>query len=492
MLVLLVLLAAVSCTTGNKNPSGTTDGSEAATSSTGETSAEESRLMHSLPEGLNFNDQTIVIHTRGDYNSVDEIFVEDTSNQVFEAIYKRNLAVEELLGVRIEAYKSASWDSYYTVANSQLRATVSAGDAAFDIVSGWQPCIPELATEGLFTDLSSDTYVDTAKPWWTQTLVEELTIGDQLHFVTGDISTFTMLGSMRVFVCNSTLAEQNQVGDLYQVVRDDAWTIDYVKTLTKDMYKDNGNTQVDSDDTFGLLMGCANDVDGFIASARVKMTDRDADGVPYMSMPVEKMTTLVEKLYGMMYENEGAYVTAADSADTAFQMMQENRLLLAPFPMDTLRLAFNDLKSDFMVLPYPKMDETQTDYGTRIQDALQIWGIPTDIVEGRLDAASATLEAMAYGSYDSVTSVYFDTALKGRYTRDEDSKEMMDLIKDSVYLSFEMIYNNYVGSPCYVLRNTMGSKSRDFSSWWAKRQDLIPEQFSEVIDMILENAELTA
>ena len=130
----------------------------------------------------------------------------------------------------------------------------------------------------------------------------------------------------------------------------------------------------------------------------------------------------------------------------------------------------------------------QTEYGTRIQDALQIWGIPTDITGERLDAASATLEAMACESYNSVTSVYFDTALKGRYTRDEESKEMMDLIKKSVYISFEMIYNSYIGNPCYVLRNLMSTESSDFASWWGKRNELIPEEFNKVIDMIIDNS----
>ena len=443
-------------------------------------------MQSNLPEGLDFNGSTVVIHTRGDYNSVDEIFVEDTSNQVYEAIYKRNSNVEEKLKVRIEVFKSAGWDSYYTEANSQLRASVSSNDAAFDIISGWQPCIPELAAEGLMTDLNTVQYIGTGMPWWTQSLVEELTVGGKLHFVTGDISVLTMLGSMRVFVCNKALSDDSGIPNLYETVNKGEWTIDFVSQLIKDMYKDNGDSQVDEKDTFGLQMGCANDVDAFIAASLVKMSVKDDNGIPYLDMPVNQMSSLIDKLYDLMYENQGTYVTSADAADTAFAMMQENRLLLAPFPVDTLRIAFNDLKSDFMVLPYPKLDENQKEYGTRIQDALQIWGIPTDIVGDKLMAASATLEALACESYNSVTPVYFDNALKGRYTRDEESKAMMDLIKDSVFLSFEMIYNNYVGTPCYTLRNMLGGKSRDFMSYWSKRETAINDAFNTVVEKLIE------
>lgn len=485
VLVVLMVIGSFACTESDEpDKSGETADQTGATESA-DNSAENQEIKDNLPE-LNFDGQTIVIHTRDDYNAVDEILVEDTSNQVFDAIYRRNLAVEERLGVRIEVFRSASWASYYTTANSQLRAAINAGDTAFDIVSGWQPCIPELAAEGLFTNLLADTYVDTSMPWWTRSLVDELTVGDTLYFVTGDISPFTMLGCMRVFVCNMNMADAYHIENLYDVVNRGDWTIEYLTDIAKNIYTDDGNSLVDAGDTFGLQMGCSNDVDGFIASARIKMTGRDEDNIPYMEMPVEKMETLVEKLYNLMYGVEGTFVTPADAGDISFQMMQENRLLLASYPVDTLRIALNELESDFMVLPYPKLDENQEKYGTRIQDALQIWGIPIDIIGDRLDAASATLEAMACESYNKVTSVYFDTALKGRYTRDEESGAMMDLIKDSVFFSFEMIYNNLIGNPCYVLRNILGSQSNNFTTWWAKREIAVDELLNTVIDQFLE------
>lgn len=485
-LAVITVASAAACASGGNKPSGTSGGTGSEGSRTTDGESVTTKLTDSLPEDLDFGGAKVVVHTRGDYNSVDEIFVEDTSNQVYEAIYKRNSVVEERLGVRIEVYRGAGWDTYYTTANSQLRASISSGDAAFDLVSGWQPCIPELATEGYMTDLNTVDFIGKTMPWWTQSLVDELTVAGKLYFVTGDISVFTMLGSMRVFVCNSTVAKDNGITGLYDTVRNGGWTLDFVTKLTKDLYRDNGNSQVDAGDTFGLLMGCANDVDAFIASARMNMSVKDGSGIPSLDMPVEKMSMLVDKVYDLMYGSQGTYVAPADAADTAFAMMQENRLLLAPFPVDTLRVAFGDLKSDFMVLPYPKLDENQKNYGTRIQDALQIWGIPTDINGEKLSAASAVLEALGYESRNSVTPVYFDNALKGRYTRDDESKAMMDLIKDSVFLSFEMIYNNYIGSPCYTLRNMLGAQSRDFMSYWSKREQLINEAFNTVIERLIE------
>lgn len=144
----------------------------------------------------------------------------------------------------------------------------------------------------------------------------------KLHFVTGDISVLTMLGSMRVFVCNKALSDDSGIPNLYETVNKGEWTIDFVSQLIKDMYKDNGDSQVDEKDTFGLQMGCARR-GCFIAASLVKMSVKDDNGIPYLDMPVNQMSSLIDKLYDLMYENQGTYVTSADAADTAFAMMQE-------------------------------------------------------------------------------------------------------------------------------------------------------------------------
>lgn len=66
-----------------------------------------------------------------------------------------------------------------------------------------------------------------------------------------------------------------------------------------------------------------------------------------------------------------------------------------------------------------------------------------------IPAAAALLEAIAAESMRSVTPAYYDMALKYRYTRDEDSAEMIDLIHDSIYIDFAFAWRNVVGGGDY-------------------------------------------
>ena len=103
----VITVASAACASGGNKPSGTSGGTGSEGSRTTDGESVTTKLTDRLPEDLDFGGAKVVVHTRGDYNSVDEIFVEDTSNQVYEAIYKRNSVVEERLGVRIEVYRGS-------------------------------------------------------------------------------------------------------------------------------------------------------------------------------------------------------------------------------------------------------------------------------------------------------------------------------------------------------------------------------------------------
>jgi hypothetical protein len=47
---------------------------------------------------------------------------------------------------------------------------------------------------------------------------------------------------------------------------------------------------------------------------------------------------------------------------------------------------------------------------------------------------------MSAEGYRQVTPTYFEVALKNRYTKDQTSKEMVDLIKQSMILDFTYVY----------------------------------------------------
>lgn len=444
-----------------------------------ETEYSRENIPDNLPP-LDFEGKTITMHSRGDDESMDEVYIETlTGNIVDDAIYNRNLKVEERLNVKIEVFAADGWERYYN-SITQLKASIAAGDAAFDIVAGWSAAIPQVSIEGLLYNLVGIDYLDFNQPWWNQSCIDELRIGGSLYFITGDIAK-SYLYAMQMYLFNKKLAQDNNIENLYGVVREFKWTIDYVNSIVKDMYRDlNGNSEVDSEDAFGLVTASTNDADAYMQSFRVSMISRDENGMPVLDVDEERLASCVEKVYDLLWGNQGC-ITDTDGV-AQYEIFVSDRSLFTTARMIEFEITFNKMESDYGVLPYPMFDETQKQYGTRVQDALSLWCIPVDIVQPEISAA--VLEALAAQSYRTVTPAYYDVALKNRYSRDADTAEIIDLIRSSAILNFECIYNESIGNPWFVMRSLMSSQNNNFASYWAANSKVVETQLKKVVEEI--------
>ena len=337
-----------------------------------------------------------------------------------------------------------------------------------------------LSLEGLFLDLNSIQYLDLSQPWWNQSVTEELQIDKKLFFSTGDI-VISHLKPMSVYAFNQKLAADNNVENLYNVVNEHRWTIDYVNALISYRYEDlNGNGKRDADDRYGLICSSINDADGYMQGFRVSMISRDEDGLPFLDVDTERMTTIVEKVYSLMWENAGCYATTNDSTD--MKAFASDHSLFVTTRIGDVMWQLADMENDYGVLPYPLLDESQNEYGTRVQDSMNLMSIPIDARNP--DLSGAVLEALAAQSYRTVTPAFFDVALKNRYSRDPETAEMMELIKDSILINFESIYNESIGYPWYVLRSLMPAQSNSFASYWAGCEKLIKAKLSRAVKLV--------
>ena len=442
----------------------------------GETEPDRLHVPDNLPP-LDFGGATVTVHAF----SVGEVKKEEqTGELVNDALYQRNEIVSKRLNVSIEAFASDGWENYNNSVDS-IRASIMAGDGAFDIVAGWSARIPTLSVEGLFLNLNKMDYLDLDAMWWNQSLVKDLQVAGQLHFLTGDIA-LSMLSSMYAYAFNQKVAADNQVEDLYAVVREHRWTLDYVNDLTANLYKDlNGNGETGDDDFYGLVTNCGNDADAFMQGARVSMLSRDEEGFPVLDVDEERMASLVEKVYTLLWENPGVQpMVGGDVWSTNIDAFVEDRALLVTAVMSVIKSSTADMESDFGLLPYPLYDENQPDYGTRVQDAVTLWSIPIDVRNS--DMSAAVMEALAAQSWRTVTPAFFDVALKYRYSRDKQTAEMLDLIRDNIFINFECVYGESFNYPYHVMRNMMTEKYSNFASYWRARKRATQKALNDIVE----------
>jgi hypothetical protein len=254
--------------------------------------------------------------------------------------------------------------------------------------------------------------------------------------------------------------------------------------LSKDIYKDlNGDGKMDENDLYGSFIWEGNRWDGFLQSSNIRMTKIDETGMPYLDMEYEKIAVIVDKVYNLVYNNPSNYTTK-DPWAYSYNMFKNDQILFAPgWLLATPDL--RDMETDYSMVPYPKYDEVQEQYFTRIQDGVSLFCVP--IISDKLEMIGAFMEAAASESYKNVSPTYFEIAMKVKYARDETSSKMLDIIREGAYLNFASIYNESIGNPWFVLRDLMSQKSNKFASWYDKNEQKIAKAIEKLIDK-MENA----
>ena len=189
-----------------------------------------------------------------------------------------------------------------------------------------------------------------------------------------------------------------------------------------------GGEKMTKEDAYGFLSAPKQILPGFWISAGLKSIEKDAGDIPYSIMGTEKFIEVFERIYSMTWDNNSWFVTSAGDniPPDHIAMFQNNQALFMDctfFYMSSLR----NMESDFGILPYPKYTESQDKYYSRMEGC-ELFFAPISAAQEDLDRSSVILEALSSESAKSVIPVYYDLALKTKFTRDDESAEIIDIL----------------------------------------------------------------
>lgn len=455
-----------------------------ASDSTTETTAEIEILRENypdtLPSDLDFSGASVKIFFRSDSPWYEEMYSEQNGEVVNDAVYMRNTMTEERLNVKLDLISEPGIVGNTNTFLNKIRSSVQASDNAYDLVAGYAYFITALATDDLFVNLLEVPYLDFEQPWWTQDMVKEMNINGHLFYMTGDLS-LTMTQMMQCFFFNKKLAEEWNTGDLYSVVLDGKWTIDKLQETVTGIYSDlNGDGIADANDLYGYSMSDGNHIDAFAVGFNQLVTSRGSDDLPVMALDTEKSVILVNRLYSLLYDTQG--VLAYKNQDNQIMFTSDQAL----FTTGDLRWysTLRDMKSDFGIIPFPKWDENQEKYQTLVQDAYSLFAIPITCPD--LELLGAVCEAMAAQSYRTLTPTFYEIALKNKYTRDDESSMMLDLIRDGCMFNFGFVNSNSMGNPIHIFRELIESKKTDFASTYTSKENSYNSALEKLLNAYLE------
>ena len=450
---------------------------------TTEAETENKEISDDLPE-TNFEGKTFTVLTY-DYIKDDYVVEEETGDVVKDAEYRRDQTVSERFGAKIEYIA----DYNLSDATNFVKTSVMAGDDAFQLVANHVVSMGTIATEGLFMNMFDLPYINFEKPWWSKSTVEDLAYGNDLvTFAIGDYALSALYGTY-CYYYDKKVAQDYDFEDLYAVVNDGRWTIDYVEELCKPMYKDlNGNAEKDEDDFYGLTQSMGSPANAYFWAFGGKIFTRDNNGIPQYTYKDERTTTIFEKLYQLCYESDGINnsrpkyekINASGYQDISAYSFRDDLSALASGSLLMTTLYLRDKKNEYGILPYPKLDESQNEYRTMVDGYHAILAVPKTIQDP--DFVGIMTEALNAESHKQVFPAYYEVALKKKYTYDDESVKMLDMIVDSRVFDFGYVYDAWKGVsfyPEYMLRI---EKSKDFESYYAKKSKASVKYYEKILD----------
>ena len=462
VLMLIVCAAAAGCAE-NKDPAVSADTEDITTAGTDATTE---RLPDPVPTSLDLGGDTVTFLVRGssynEWESQDIFEEEDSDDPIKSAVFKRNMTLQDKYHCVIAQYGSSS-------PGSDAKRAINANTDEYQVLMCDTGETLGLAQSNLLRDLSATEGIDLRNPWWDQNLVTNCSIGGRLYFATGDISIMDNDATW-VMMFNKKLITDLDLESPYDLVRNNQWTYDKMYEMMNAAKLDaNGNGKVDIDtDIFGFVTHNSS-LGAFYYAAGLKVVEKDADDIPYFPEQNSEYVNLVLEKSIKMWSDK----TLTASADregfdmpTLQSIFEEGRSL---FLGEVMQLVFRlrEMNIDFGLIPFPKYNSEQKNYGHFVHSTSAMLSIPVSCKN--IDKIAPFVEAMAYESMYTLTPAYYETALTGKYFRDPESNDMLTIILQSRTFDLGSIHMFNWGSLGSVFPDLLSKGSASYASTYAKK-----------------------
>ena len=437
--------------------------------------AEETEAIYSVFPNVKMNGREIII-------LMPEYFIErhllnideETGEPLNDSAYRRNIEIEEQFDVVIRA-RGVSDDNCHR----ELKKLVQSGDDSVDLVlphptsgNGYAPLI----TDGLLLEWSNLKYVDFSKPCWNTDMQTSLTIAGKLMYARGDLA---FNPSIAICLFNKTMAEDLGIkDDPYKYALNGTWTINKLIEYTKDVYIDvNGDGVKDKNDIYGYLPNGSDY--SYLYSFGLKVAETNSEGRPELCFMNERLATAFDKVYTLVY-SDSSCKDYFSLVYVSWDHFGNGGALVAPWDISYSHL-FRAMEFDIGILPFPKLDEAQQSYYNCTAGG--IVGVPVNAKD--IDNLSIIIQALMEGSYKYVRPTYIDTILYNKCLRDDESRQIMDIIFDSVVydIGFSFVVDKKL---TYIINDLiLGKNSRDFASYYEMYKDKIQLELDNLYEAVI-------
>ncbi|NLZ37568.1 MAG: extracellular solute-binding protein [Clostridiales bacterium] len=479
LLAVLIFLSALSACGSEAEKSDTVTDAETTAATESETTSAE--YTCALPE-IDFENATFRILAAAEQWQ-NYYYIETETGEIIEdAVFKRNLDVEDKYGIDIEYRIFNGYSAGMDSVKKALTASVMSGGGDYDLLVGSSSYIGALVPEGLFSKLNRSDYIDLEAPWWFQGINNEIKVNNSLYIGAGAYGMLNYAWAVPIFFNKKTVEDYN-LEDIYNTVDTGKWTYDRMCELCSKVTSDlDGDGKYTTADMVGMVS--TYDYMSMLSSSMgCRFSRHESDGSVIIEPYSERIASVIEKLQRFSGSDLYLEVSTSEKESYQYQSMIEtfaggHALFLCHRLNHCEKEALRNMDG-YGIIPPPKYDESQSDYITYIP--AEVAGIPYVVTNDEM--SQIILEALQYQTYKDVVPQYYDIALKNKYAQDPVAGRMLDIIFGNVICPFTYVYSKILGGEAllYIV------ESEDTASKYASSIDMVQTKLDKMLDKIKEN-----
>ena len=449
--------------------------------------SDDSKILPDLPE-MDLGGQVFNFYVMGRDRNVNnysvEIYAEElTGDTINDAVFLRNKYIEEKYNLEITEFPETQ-----SSLSSAVRGRLMANEDIYQVLMMNLRDSAALANEGLLVNLRDVEHIDFNKPWWDKASNDGFSIANQLNFAVGDINIMDNNATWAVFF-NKKLISELDLELPYVHVRNNEWTLDTYHAASRAAAQDlNGDGIMDpDDDRWGTVGDYLNTFMLFIASGETVIR-KNNDDLPYFEMLNSRSADVLNKVMDIqldrestVHANEHSSKYANVYSDMVRRNFREDRSLFYIAGLLTFTL-LRDMESEFGMVPMPKLDSAQDNYYTTFNHS-NASALSIPVTNAKLAETGLLVEALSAESMYTLTPAYFEVALERKYMRDEESRDMLEIILSTRMVDLTTIYD--WGGAQSIFETLTQRSSRNFTSEFERIQGRIESGIESTAEKIL-------
>ncbi len=458
----------------------------------------EPSFTSSVPtEELDFEGEEITILLRESKNCSREWYKESPEDELDEAVAMRNAAVRDTLNVKIyyEMIPYTDYDAFAANFNGIILSDIQSGLHYYDVAAnfaycGAYPSVRDCAANLCDTEVFP--YFDFDLPCWNQAIVKNTTMNGRLHYVSGDVN-LTLFDAALVIWYNKTLYDEHREASDPVNMQDCAlagdWTYEELYMWASRLYIDsNGTPEKQADDTYGLaLYRGRHPVDSLPYAWDLEFLVNNPDGThDFNILGNSKISEAFTRANNLINANGNC---ATGSSVNEFAAGCYVFWPATIYPDESSNMIIREMEDKYGLLPMPKYDKDQENYGTTTQDYYTLMTVldhSDSNVTTKGQSISAYLQLMTEESYTSVRGYYFNRIIKPKYFGTDDSEgtvtksiALFDIIVANIEFEYWTIYSAQLNNIAWLWRDTIRDDKSSIESEYNSQKDAFEKAIME-------------